>query len=44
MIRAILGAIIALALLYMAYQEFANGRYTQATTKMASQIRYSMGF
>lgn len=43
MIRGILVAMVALGLLYMADQEFADGRHTQATMKVAKQIRHSMG-
>ena len=43
MIRAILGAIIMLAVLYMADQEFAGGKYTSAASKVARQIGHKIG-
>ena len=42
--RVILAAVVTLALLYMADQEFADGRYTLVILKMMRQIRHSMGF
>jgi hypothetical protein len=42
-IRAILGAIIAAALLYMADQEFADGKYTDTASKIVRQIRHKIG-
>jgi len=42
--RAVLAAVVTLALLYMADQEFANGRYTEATKKVAREIKHSIGF
>jgi hypothetical protein len=42
-IRAILGILILIALLFMADQEFANGRYTHKTEKAVSMIRKTIG-
>jgi hypothetical protein len=44
MTRAIFAALATSALLYMADQEFAGGRFTQAAAQLARQIRHSMGF
>jgi len=42
-IRAILGILIVIALLFMADQEFANGRYTHKTEKAVSMIKKTIG-
>ncbi len=42
--RAIAAAIVALGVLYMADQEFADGRYTNVTMKIVKDIRRSVGF
>jgi len=42
-IRAILGVLIVIALLFMADQEFANGRYTRKTEKAVEMIRKTIG-
>ena len=36
-------AIIVLVTLYVADQHFAHGKYTDATWRMAMQIRHSIG-
>ena len=43
MIRAILGILIVIALLFMADQEFADGRYTRKTEKAVSMIKKTIG-
>jgi len=43
MIRSIAGAVIALALLYMADEVFADGKYARATMKIVTEMRHSVG-
>ncbi len=43
MIRAVLGIFIVLALLFMADQEFTDGRYTRKAEKVAIKIRTAIG-
>ena len=42
-IRVILAAVIGVALLYMADQEFADGRYTRYATKVVIKIKHAIG-
>ena len=42
-IRAVLGVIIVVALLFMADQEFAAGRYTLKAEKAVMKIRKTVG-
>jgi hypothetical protein len=42
-IRAILGVLILIALLFMADQEFANGRYSHKAEKAVGMIRKTIG-
>lgn len=43
MVRAVLGIIVVLALLFMADQEFADGHYTRIAQKAVTKIRASIG-
>lgn len=43
MIRAVLGVFLILALLFMADQEFANGRYTRMAEKALVKVRNTVG-
>ena len=42
-IRAVLGILILFALLFMADQEFANGRYTRVAQKAVVKVRTTIG-
>ena len=43
MIRAVLGVLLVVALLFMADQEFANGRYTRMVEKAVTKARNATG-
>lgn len=43
MVRAILGVLMMSALLFMADQEFADGRYTRAVQKGLTKVRTVAG-
>ena len=43
MIRAVLGTLLIIALLFMADQEFADGRYTRKAEKAMSKVRNTIG-
>lgn len=43
MVRAILGILMIVALLFMADQEFAAGRYTRITEKAIVKLRSAAG-
>jgi hypothetical protein len=43
MLRAIAGTIVLLALLYMADQVFADGRYTKASMRAVHKVEHSLG-
>jgi hypothetical protein len=42
--RAIVAAIIAIAILYMADQEWTGGRYIDAAKSAIGHLRHSLGF
>jgi len=42
-IRAVLGILILFALLFMADQEFADGRYTRIVQKGLTKVRTTVG-
>ena len=42
-VRAILGILLILALLFMADQEFADGRYTRAAHKAVIKVKTTIG-
>jgi len=42
-VRAVLAVVMSLALLYMADQEFADGRYTHIAQKAVIKLRNSIG-
>jgi hypothetical protein len=42
-IRAVLGILLISALLFMADQEFADGRYTNVVQKAVIKVRTSIG-
>jgi hypothetical protein len=43
MVRAVLGVLIVIALLFMADQEFADGRYTRLAQKAVVKVRTTIG-
>jgi hypothetical protein len=43
MVRAVLGILIVIALLFMADQEFADGRYTRLAGKAVAKVRTTVG-
>jgi hypothetical protein len=43
MVRAVLGILIVIALLFMADQEFADGRYTRLAQKAVVKVRTTIG-
>ena len=43
MIRAVLGVLMIFALLFMADQEFADGRYTRVVQKGLIKVRTTVG-
>ena len=43
LIRAVLGVLMIFALLFMADQEFADGRYTRLAQKAAVKARTTIG-
>ena len=43
MIRAVLGILLIFALLFMADQEFAGGRYTSIAEKAVTKARKAIG-
>ena len=43
MIRAVLGILMLSALLFMADQEFADGRYTRIAQKAVIKVRTTIG-
>ena len=43
MIRAVLGVLMVFALLFMADQEFADGRYTRTVQKGLTKVRTVVG-
>jgi hypothetical protein len=43
MIRAVLGILMLSALLFMADQEFADGRYTRIAQKAMTKVRTTIG-
>jgi hypothetical protein len=43
MVRAVLGVLMLLAILFMADQEFADGRYTRIAHKAVIKVRTSIG-
>jgi hypothetical protein len=42
-IRAVLGVLLILGLLFIADQEFTGGRYTRVVEKMAMKVRSTIG-
>ena len=42
-VRAILGILMLFALLFMADQEFADGRYTRTAHKAVNKVRTTIG-
>jgi hypothetical protein len=42
-VRAVLGILMILALLFMADQEFAGGRYTRIVEKAVIKVRNTIG-
>ena len=43
MVRAVLGILMVIALLFMADQEFADGRYTRLAQKAVVKVRTTIG-
>lgn len=43
MVRAVLGVLMVIALLFMADQEFADGRYTRLAQKAVVKVRTTIG-
>jgi hypothetical protein len=43
-IRAVLGILVLFALLFMADQEFANGRYTRTAEKVITKVKKVIGY
>lgn len=43
LVRAVLGILMIFALLFMADQEFADGRYTRMAEKAAAKVRTAIG-
>jgi hypothetical protein len=43
-IRLVLGVVVLIALLFMADQEFANGRYTRKAEKAVMKVGKAFGY